>query len=737
MTLAQHFLIVSVFPLTFVGLLFYVWFKTGPQQAARQRWLITLLLATAWSTVILRFHGGQTFASELIYGWGVASNYLLSLTALGLLLTTGSYLNLPRPQQITAVFITAALIIIAFALDIHLWGYYLGDGLLGQPIDQFDLWIAVWITSWWVPAFTALLLTLQKRRDTPAQSIQRNQINYWLIVLSLFLLGGSIASIQQHNRPIYQEIGVLLILPAAILGSISIVHSQMPDLQLTVRRLLNRLSGTLIIFGLTWLAFSLLAQGLANLPIGLSHNLVLVLAAFLFTGLFILAYRFVNQVTRRIFLPALTQRDLVLTDYTNALGNLPETDQLARLMLQRIESNLTTTESTCFLAEEGPGGRLLLRPLTSTNPQTQLPQAAVFAADSPFVIYLRQSRMPLVHYDLENLAQFADLPEAEQAALGQWQKMLYLPLKAGETLVGLVALGVKESGEAYDMADRGWLVSLANQTGPLLAQTRHLASLRRINDHLFAQNQALARQQQHVQALTALQHDFVNLISPDLKRPLLSLEKQLRTLKKETPTAPVANQVDQEINQLHANLNQLIHTASHIQKRDTFHFQPVHLDTIIRSVLRKLNTMAEARRILLEYNMGKLVPDIQGDEAQLREAIHNLLHNAIKFNKIGGQVRIDCHVDSGDLCVRINDSGVGIRPDRLPHIWSGLDQLQTNGNPVQRGGMGLTLARFVITAHGGRIEVESSYGQGSTFAVYLPLLLVEDEPAARAAAAQS
>jgi signal transduction histidine kinase len=697
MTLAQHLFIISIFPLSFLGLLVFLWFSESQHPITRRRWAVTLLLAALWSSVILRFHVGQTVAGEVIYGWGVVANYLLSLTALGLLLATTSYLSIPRPQRATAVVVVILLLIAALLLDVHLWGYYLGSvTVVGQPIDQFDLWIAVWIASWWMAAFAALIMALQKKADAP-NSLYRNQINYWLIVLILFIVGGSIASVQQNNRPIYQEIGVLLILPAAILGTICIARSQMPDLQLTVRRLLNRLSGTLIVFGLTWVVLSFLTQGLADLPPGLSHNLLLVLAAFLFTGLFIVVYRVVNQLTRRIFLPALTRQDGALSDYTNAVGNLPEPEQLGQLLLRRIEANLTTRDGCCFLAESGPGGRLLLRPLTTT-PTLDTPTAATFAADSPFANYLRQSRMPLAQYDIDSLAQFAALPDVERASLKAWGTMLYLPLRAGDTLVGMVALGDKESGEAYETADLGWLVALANQIGPVLAQARHLASLRQVNEYVFAQNQALVRQQQHLHALVALQREFIGLISPDLKQSLPPPDQS---------AAPI---------------DKLIQTANRIQKRTAFHFESVHLDAIISSVLHNLNTMAEARRIVINYNMARFVPDIYADESQLREAVHSLLHNAIKFNKIGGQISIDCYLDGSNICLRIADSGVGIRPDRLPHIWSGLEQLPVNGS----GGLGLKLAQFVVAAHGGHINVESSYGSGSVFTIYLPLALVED-----------
>jgi signal transduction histidine kinase len=726
MTLAQHFLVVSIFPLSFLGLLIYLWRSRGQQPATRARWAYTLLLAAFWSSVILRFHSGQALTAELIYGWGILANYLFSLTAFGLLLTTVSYLDIRRSQQLPAVILTLTLIAAALLLDVHLWGFYLtGLSLIGQPVNQFDLWISVWIASWWLAAFTALLMTLQKRANSP-NSLFRNQTNYWLIVLILFLVGGIFTSIQQHNRPIWQEIGVLFALPAAIIGTISVARSQLPDLQLTVRRLLNRLSGTLIIFGLIWVVLFFLTEGLADLPPGLSHNLVLVLAALLFAVFFTWVYRSVNDLTRRIFLPVLARQELVLADYTNAAGNLPEPAELGRLLLRRIESNLTTVDGCCFLAEEGPGGRLLLRPLTTLT--APLPQTVGFAAGSPFVAYLRRSTTPIRQYDIDNLARFQNMDSEERQALTNWQKIVYLPLPAGDSLIGMIALDEKENGEAYDEEDFTWLEVLANQISPVLAQACHLASLRQINDYVFDQNQALARSQHHLQAILSLQNEFINLISPDLRRPLLEMERQVKELETDEAVAahPAVRQIGQQVHTLRSPVEALIHVAGRIQKREEFQFQPIHPDAIIRSTLRNLRTMAQARRIRVDYNITKPIPDIYGDEVQLREAVQNLLHNAIKFNKIGGLVKIDCLVEDGQLCLRVADTGVGIREDRLPYIWSGFEQLQMNGNGSQRSsGLGLTLAQFIVKAHGGRIDVESSYGSGSTFTIYLPLKLVE------------
>jgi signal transduction histidine kinase len=107
----------------------------------------------------------------------------------------------------------------------------------------------------------------------------------------------------------------------------------------------------------------------------------------------------------------------------------------------------------------------------------------------------------------------------------------------------------------------------------------------------------------------------------------------------------------------------------------------------------------------------------------LVEAIQYLVHNAIKFNKIGGRVKIECAPAGNELYLHVHDTGVGIPEQRLEGIWSGLGHRQ-NGSPrLSSPGLGLALTRFIIRAHGGRVEAQSRYGSGSTFTIYLPLVL--------------
>jgi signal transduction histidine kinase len=112
---------------------------------------------------------------------------------------------------------------------------------------------------------------------------------------------------------------------------------------------------------------------------------------------------------------------------------------------------------------------------------------------------------------------------------------------------------------------------------------------------------------------------------------------------------------------------------------------------------------------------------VRGDADALRRAICILLDNAIKFTPAGGEVRIAAH-GQGDALVTVSDTGAGIAADDLPFIFerfyrASKDRSRSNGG----AGLGLSIARWIITKHGGEIRVTSALGKGSTFSVFLPM----------------
>ena len=721
MTLTQQFLIISLLPLSFLGMIVYIW-RTGLlRRELLQWWTIVLVAAAVWGSSILRFFGGTTFSIGLRYTWGIVGKYALVVTAVALLLTTINRLTVPKQHGRFAFGLSIFLGITAFFIDYEIWPYQLPPfTVAGSTIRLFDLSMAVWIAAWLAPAVAAWILTRQVKTNIPNSRI-RNQIQYWLIVLILFMIGAGLSSIQQIRQPVWQEAGLLIIILAAFIGTVSFVHSQLPDLQIAVRQLLSRLSGTLIIFGLTWWALTAIVRSVTNLPTDTSPNLVLFLAALFFAGFFTIVFRLVNEITRRLFLPPHSRRDKLTASYQDAANHLPEPDQLAQLVLDVVRVNLGTNDAWFLQVDDGPAGRLTLRPLANLASSTV--ETATFAGDSPFTTHLRRSHSPLVQYDIETLNSFDDLLPEEGSLLENWRRVLYTPLHTGDNLVAILALGSKTTGESYDRKDFELLQTIADKFSPLLVQAKNLAELRQINDQIFTQNQILTHEKQHLQELIELFAQFSSMVTSDLKRPFNHINREIESLQEaladnESGTKMLVT-FGQELSQFESKITRLITIANRLHSREKFQIESANLDQITQQAIHNLNTMAEARRVEVKYDPPTAMPPVLGDTQQLQEAIQHLLHNAIKYNKIGGAVTVHCAVDGDKLCLRMRDTGVGIPEDRLKKIWQGFSFPQ-NGNG-RNAGLGLTLAHHIIAAHGGHVEAKSTYGTGTVFSVYLPI----------------
>jgi signal transduction histidine kinase len=146
--------------------------------------------------------------------------------------------------------------------------------------------------------------------------------------------------------------------------------------------------------------------------------------------------------------------------------------------------------------------------------------------------------------------------------------------------------------------------------------------------------------------------------------------------------------------------------------------EPVRLDRLLAEVVELYDDVAEARGVTVTLDAADVVVSASHD--RLRQAHANLLDNAIKYSPAHAAVTIHASAENSEAIVRVTDTGVGIAPEHLPRIWDRL--YRADPSRSERGlGLGLSLVRAYVQAHGGRVEAASQPGTGSTFTVRLPL----------------
>jgi signal transduction histidine kinase len=147
--------------------------------------------------------------------------------------------------------------------------------------------------------------------------------------------------------------------------------------------------------------------------------------------------------------------------------------------------------------------------------------------------------------------------------------------------------------------------------------------------------------------------------------------------------------------------------------------EPVRLADLVARAADLYRDVAEAKGITLTAHTPADVV-VTADGIRLEQVAANLIDNAVKYTPAGGRVDVEVIRDGYRALLRVRDTGIGIRPDELPRIWDRLFRGDTSR--TERGlGLGLSLVKAVVEAHGGMVEVESAPGKGSVFTVSLPI----------------
>jgi CheY-like chemotaxis protein len=155
--------------------------------------------------------------------------------------------------------------------------------------------------------------------------------------------------------------------------------------------------------------------------------------------------------------------------------------------------------------------------------------------------------------------------------------------------------------------------------------------------------------------------------------------------------------------------------------------QPVSLQPLCESSLDYVSHWAAKKSIQLQFSFPESIAPIMLDERRMRQVLINLLSNAIKFTDDHGAVDLGVTLDpvTQSVTIAVQDSGIGIRAEDMDQLFQPFIQIDSRLARDHEGtGLGLVLSQRIVTLHGGRIEVESQYGQGSCFRVILPDVLL-------------
>jgi histidine kinase len=174
------------------------------------------------------------------------------------------------------------------------------------------------------------------------------------------------------------------------------------------------------------------------------------------------------------------------------------------------------------------------------------------------------------------------------------------------------------------------------------------------------------------------------------------------------------------LNRLVDDLQELSRVEAHAYELDP---RPLDVSSLVQTVTKRLAPQFEAKRIALETELAPDLPRVLADEDRIVQVLTNLTGNALQHTPERGSLKIAAKQQNGKVQISVHDTGNGIPPEHLPHIFDRFYRADKSRSRQAGGGsgIGLTIARALVEAHGGRIWAESpGEGQGSTFTFTLP-----------------
>lgn len=241
---------------------------------------------------------------------------------------------------------------------------------------------------------------------------------------------------------------------------------------------------------------------------------------------------------------------------------------------------------------------------------------------------------------------------------------------------------------------------------------------------------AFNRMSEQIEAHDRVRDEFVSNASHELKTPLATMKLLSESILYEEKPDPALmkeffQDVNHEVDRLSRVITDLLRLVQIDETESEMQAAPVRLDSVARHVLERLRPLAEKKGVALHATLQEAT--VSGEMMRLEQAAANLIENAIKYTD-AGSVAVRVSTSGDEALFSVTDTGIGIPEEAQAHLFERfyrVDKARSRGTGGT--GLGLAIVERVIALYGGRVEVRSKLGEGSTFTVHLPLFQPDAE----------
>jgi PAS domain S-box-containing protein len=298
------------------------------------------------------------------------------------------------------------------------------------------------------------------------------------------------------------------------------------------------------------------------------------------------------------------------------------------------------------------------------------------------------------------------------------------------TIVGLAnhTVLIRKDGEEVPIDDSGAPIKSAE--GKIMGAVlicRDISDRRR-SERERAQLLAAERaSREHAEAASRSKDQFLAILSHELKTPLTAVFGWVQLLKFRQVDAATMEKalsvMDRNLRIQTQLIDDLLNVSQIITGKLQIHPEMVDAVENVKAAIETVRPSANAKQIAVQLQSGSNLPAIAADPARLQQIVWNLISNAVKFSPKGSSVVVSLRAEDKHLLIKVADTGEGIPPEFLPHVFDRFSQADGSKTRLHGGlGLGLALVRQLVEMHGGTVQAESAgVGQGSVFTIALPI----------------
>jgi len=327
---------------------------------------------------------------------------------------------------------------------------------------------------------------------------------------------------------------------------------------------------------------------------------------------------------------------------------------------------------------------------------------------------------------------------------------------SGETVLGVLLVSVSTDSIEDNLsvldgkADVAWVTMILVvlvlafllgfvMTRPFQRITRSISAVTEgyddhyLNENAYTETRALSeafnKMLGRMRILDDSRNEFVSNVSHELKTPLTSMKVLADSLLSQEEVPPelykeFMGDLSQEIERENKIINDLLSLVKMDKTANTMNITSENINALVERILKRLRPIAATRNIEVVFESFRPVT-AEVDEVKLTLAISNLVENAIKYNKEDGWIHVSLNADHKYFYLEVADSGIGIPEESMEHIFERFYRVdKSHSREIGGTGLGLAIARSAVVMHRGAIKAYSQLGEGTTFAVRIPLTYV-------------